>query len=455
MGQYIFLIILCVAIYGYFRQYSQFPFSFYLLLTVAFLPNIRWEVMGSTVRFSQIVCLAAFFELVVEWIRKRRKICFDSFDLLIVLMIPFLFIGSLFNSQYPIASVKQSLLFLPFLAGYFVIRNYLITPEHFRVAYLFLCRIGTVWMTVSVYLFGLNLLGLDSGAVYLKYGSLMLKSSMIVANNFGTTSTILFFLILFPFLFKSERREIYLFDLLGLTASLACIILSFTRAAWMGFIFGAFVSVFLIKGVNWKRVWTLSIMIFVIIFVTFFGNAHVIDYHSKVTSFFSLFRQVLGSDLKMRVLKKEAIDSGNASLNSICWRIDISKKAIRDWARDPWLGRGTNSLMLSSQNQAEYHIPVCFLFILHDWGIFALFLHLLFLFSSFSGFILGLIKGRNLDYKNLLKGLIAVILISILMCQFASPIQLFVYWMFCAMFASGAFLFGKQRKREFIDANRF
>jgi O-antigen ligase len=141
---------------------------------------------------------------------------------------------------------------------------------------------------------------------------------------FGTMAVIIALAIFIGLFFAKGNRAIFIFLFFSLGCTLYAAILSGTRGAWIGFLGGAPLGLFLmIKALPKKRLIQISILsILIFVFVGIIGS-DMIAQRWETTNYY------------MKIHKKEQSKITNIGARFLMWRA-----AFRMWSRNPILGTG-------------------------------------------------------------------------------------------------------------------
>jgi hypothetical protein len=507
---------------------SGLSFPILLLLASAFFSKLSWDILGVTVRYEQLACLLLFVSILWEIYLKKRRAHFHFFVWLVLALIPFTFLSSLFVSPAPIYSLKKSLLYLPYFCGFYALFLNLDSREKLIRAWDFFYLCGGWVITFSIPFFFLQILNFDVEMVRVRMGNLWLTGPLVIANIFGSTAAIIFIIALVRIMKRLPEKSVRWFDYLFLAASVSGVMLSYTRSSMLGILLGfilvlpAMFRIMPIKKIIMPFILSIAIS-GVFAGTMFFGQkeasriyfgslpqsvytpksgfgkftsqkirnspsfawkmfvAHKEDRRNYVTSKKIWFSPSFPN--KMFVGQKE--DRGNyaasketpsstplsrkrfggqkdehrnyaaskitASSSSFIldkfsnffgrshgWesRYQVFLSAFKNWQINPLLGMGSESLLAKNGYDVTYYISSTWLTILHDWGIVALLLHLFFLLLLFSGLVKIFFRSKDGAARELSLSLIAVLIVSTLIYQSTTTMQLAIFWILLAFFGS-------------------
>ena len=154
-------------------------------------------------------------------------------------------LGSLLASPLPMASLRKTLIYFPYLAGFAALCHFLDSRERLTAAWDFLIYFGTGMVAISLVSYFLFLIGVDLGMVRVQSGIIWLRGSLVNPNIFGAAAGMVLISVLVRFLtsIKFPNRN-SIFDFGALIVVSAALVVSFSRAVWILVAMGA-VAVFL------------------------------------------------------------------------------------------------------------------------------------------------------------------------------------------------------------------
>ena len=437
---------------------NRLPWTVLWVLTGVFMSRIYWLTPAGTLRAEQLACLVLFGHFLIDLLRRREGPRFGLLPLLLLAILPLMFLGSLLASPLPMASLRKTLIYFPYLAGFAALCHFLNSREKLVAAWDFLIRFGTAMVAVSLASYFLFLAGVDFGMVRVQAGIIWLRGSLVNPNIFGAAAGMVLILVLVRFLFsvKFPNRNSIL-DFVALIVVSAALVVSFSRAAWILVAMGI-VAVFWFTRRDRKNWFPASaailLSVLITISITIIGSK---AYNAKL-DLNSRKAQESIVDRKLETkgeFGEPALDRFNSSASSSLvptatpfkqrlrynassarWRFTISIRALRDWVKSPIIGRGTDSMILSHPTIPQYYIPVTWVVILHDWGIVALALYIVFLLLT--GFRLWKRRFLPASPPGLFLAVFLVFLFQTLQTQFGSTLQLSSFWVLAALFAVAA-----------------
>ncbi len=218
-----------------------------LFFTLPFLP---------TMMLAGIVILS-FISFALKYVRGKRIIKFDIFDILITLFCIIIFLGGLFSAG-KLSSIPPSLMYICFLMSYFLIKNLLSTKE-------------LIYRCVSLALFSGMLVSIYGVYQYFftSANSKWIDTNMFTDIKSRVVSTfdnpnvlgeylIMIIPIVIGMTIVAKNAHLKLPCLMVLALSGGCLIFTWSRGAWLGFIFSAIIF-FLILDKKTVMAFTLGI----------------------------------------------------------------------------------------------------------------------------------------------------------------------------------------------------
>ena len=429
---------------------DRLPWTALWVLASVFISRVYWLTAWGTLRAEQLACLALFLHYLIDLLRKRQWPRFGVLPLLLLAMLPLMLLGSWLNSPFPAASLRKTLIYFPYLAGFAALCHFLDDREKLNAAWDFLTLFGTGMMAVSLAGYLLFFAGIDLGMVRIEFGVIWLRGSLANPNIFGAAAGLVLISVLARFITSNQfpgRRSF--FDLGALVIASAALVVSFSRAAWVLAMLAA-AAVFLYarrERKNWFP--ALSALLLSVLIISMIASSGSKAFNAKL-------------ELNPEIRPASAGEFGepaqdrfvNAPYNALAptaapfqrrlqydfsslrWRFVTSWRALRDWQKNPVMGRGTDSLMLSHPGIPQYYLPVTWVAILHDWGIVALALYIAFLLLA------GSHLGKRLFLPSAPSGLaLAIFLVfffQTLQSQVTTTLSLASFWVLAAVFAAAA-----------------
>jgi hypothetical protein len=384
---------------------------------------------------------------------------------LVLALFPMMLISSLLGTKYPILSLKKSLIYVPYLLGFMALVAYMSKKENLMRTWNFFYVAGCAAVAVSVVGFLLFFLGIDAGMVRMEWGTFSLRGTFIIPNILGSSAVIVFLTAFMRLISKNEQRKNPGLDLLALAVAVPGLMMSFTRAAWicglLGILLGLLFSV--------RRLALKSTLLTLAVMVASVGLTYVATSHLKPPAGQAVKERTMGEfgepekdqywipqetnriDYlgKIRETGKlqEALQDDRTFQQTLAddhdyvtmqRRIQTAKAALRDWLSSPVIGRGTDSFLLENNNRPEFYISSTWVTILHDWGLISLLLHGLFLLLVFLGVVKMMLRSARLSVKVFSSTLLIVLILTSIMYQISTTIQLAIFWVLLAFFSSAA-----------------
>jgi O-antigen ligase len=219
--------------------------------------------------------------------------------------------------------------------------------------------IEAIYGILSVFLFTS---GVNIGGAHAPYGDLYARGTFLEGNIFGSFEMIVGLLLL-SFLFSPHFTGSKSIILIGFVIVLVATVMSFTRAAWIGFLLGSFVYLLFVRQSLIFRVLNYFPLIFVALLLIAGGGYAVSNSLRQGAT-------PLGGAYIDRFQKIIEYESGTGSA-----RLQIWKESMHLWSRNPILGNGTDSIKVLAVGTEipkfgeDYWIPNSALLALHDTGI--------------------------------------------------------------------------------------
>ena len=199
-------------------------------LTFFMLPFVRTLVLGVTVLYTSF---CYFFKL----IRGKRTLSFRTTDIFITIFMGLIFFGGTV-SVAPEGSLPSGLMMACLMLGYFLTVNLINTAE-------LLGRITTAVISsaVIVSVVGICQYFLGEASQIWQDVNMFADISGRVTSTFGNPNVLAeYIIIVFPiaaaFLFSSESRRGSFKSFMACLLLFACLILTWSRGGWLGFIIG-------------------------------------------------------------------------------------------------------------------------------------------------------------------------------------------------------------------------
>jgi hypothetical protein len=460
---FVVLILFLSAVY-YLRR-PDFPFALYLLLISIFFSRIYWEVYGYTIRLEQLACLLLFLTLIYELLKKKLKLKVSFQAILVLALFPMMLISSLWGTKYSILSLKKALIYVPYLLGFLALIVYLQKKEDLIKAWNFLYAAGCVAVGISVIGFYLFFAGIDFGMVRMEWASFSLRGTFIIPNILGSTAVIIFVTAFMRLISKNEQKKNIWFDLVAMAIAVSGLMMSLTRVAWICGVVGILLALIF----SARRLAPKTMLLSLAVMMAAMGLTYLATTHLKPPVGKAVKERTLGEfgepkkdqywipqntnriDYSGKIQEtgkvKEALKddrtfhqtlTDNPNYITMQRRIRALKMALQDWLSSPVLGRGTDSFLLENNNRPEYYLSSTWVTILHDWGLIAFLLHGVFLSAVFLGIIKKILRTTQLSIKVFSSTLLIILILTSIMYQISTTMQLSIFWVLLAFFSSAA-----------------
>jgi multisubunit Na+/H+ antiporter MnhF subunit len=457
------LIVFLSAVY-YLRR-RDFPFALYLLLVSVFFSRIYWEVFGYTVRLEQLSCLLLFLTLIYDLLKKKLKLKVNFQAILVLSLFPMMLISSLWGTTYSVLSLKKSLIYVPYLLAFLALVPYLQKKGDLIKAWNFFYAAGCIALGLSVIGFYLFFLGIDFGMVRMEWGSFSLRGTFIIPNILGSTAVIIFVTAFMRLISKNEQKKTIWFDLVAMAIAVSGLMMSLTRAAWICGVVGILLGLIF----SARRLALKTTLLGLAVMIATVGLTYLATTHLKLPAGKVVKETTLGEfgepkmdrywipqktnrvdylgKIKETAKVREAIKDNRPFQQTLAEdqnyitmqrRIRASKMALQDWLSSPIIGRGTDSFLIENNNQPEYYLSSTWVTILHDWGLIAFLLHGVFLLAVFLGIIKRNLGTTQLSIKAFSSTLLIILILTSIMYQISTTMQLFIFWVLLAFFSSAA-----------------
>lgn len=457
------LIVVLSAVY-YLRR-RDFPFALYLLLVSVFFSRIYWEVFGYTVRLEQLSCLLLFLTLIYDFMKKKLKFKVSFQAILVLSLFPMMLISSLWGTTYSILSLKKSLIYVPYLLAFLALVLYLQKKEDLIKAWNFFYAAGCMALGLSLAGFYLFFTGIDFGMVRMEWGSFSLRGTFIIPNILGSTAVIIFVTAFMRLISKKEQKKNIWFDLVAMVLAVSGLMMSLTRAAWICGVGGILLALIF----SARRLALKTTLVSLAVMIATLGLTYVATTHLKPPVGKAVNEKTLGEfgepkkdpywipqktnridysgKIQETAKAQEAIKDNrpfqltltdNPNYITIQRRIRAAKMALQDWLSSPIIGRGTDSFLIENNNQPDYYLSSTWVTILHDWGLIGFLLHGVFLSAVFLGIIKRISRTTQLSIKVFSSTLLIVLILTSIMYQITTTMQLSIFWVLLALFSSVA-----------------
>lgn len=391
-----------------------------VLLVATTLSGLRYRTAGYTLRFDQVVLLFMIFGWILAYL--TGKVRFHKVPLLIPAL---LYVGSNFLSSTLFSPDKGTSYQGAFLLGVYVMM-YIMTvtvlrehPEKLKSAVKILLFVGAAQavfalVALSVHFGGVNIFGIDTRQIE---NNVSLSGGFEEANLFGAFSAALGLMFLAMLMKKNVGvRLLYLVP--GLTVLLLALILTFTRAAWVGFIVASLILIFLQKPkgnvFNPRAAAIVAVLAFTALIVA-------IPFANTLTS----------GSIGDRVGQIMEFSSGSGE-----GRVQAQQIALDRWQGAKIFGNGTLSL---PSNAVDPSILIRSWFYssvvqaLHDTGLVGLALLLWTQIGMIAIMVRGYLRSTDLFNRAALSGFIVASVALIIASQASSFLWLGFPWVFAGL----------------------
>lgn len=342
----------------------------YALLIASVCTAISVEVGSLTIRPDQVITLLVVNLVFLFLTSGRRPFITTTLDWWVIAYLLVNVLSSLLHAPDLKTSLRKCLLLTVTFSAYFATTQLIVNRKILSRIISLLIMIGifeAIYGIVSVYFFTS---GINIGGAHAPYGDVYARGTFIEGNIFGSFQMIIA-LILTSFLFSAHFQHYKAPILMMLVLVLVSSIMSFTRAAWLGYIAGSFCYIFFIRKQLFYRVLKhLPVLLVALLLLGALGYILSVTVHSGSATLLDLylerFRNIVNSH-----------SSYSASARVLVW-----KKSIEFWQRNPILGNGTDSIKALAVGTTmpmfgtEYWIPNSMILALHDTGLVGLFLFL-------------------------------------------------------------------------------
>jgi hypothetical protein len=453
-----FLIIFLLSEVGvYWRRRPALPPALLLFIASVFLSRVYWKIAGTTIRFEQLTALLLFACFVLDLLRKKILFRLRWQVVLVLALFPLMLLSSFLASPAPWLSLKKSLVYLPYLLAFLAMVHYLSSAEKLQETWQAFYFFGAAAVSLSVIGFYLFYFGINVGMVRSEYGSLWLRGTMVAPNIMGSSAVIVFLAALLRLtgaeLGQAKERVM---DMAVLAASIAAVMMSYSRGAWLG----AFLGMIVVIVLRRRKLVVKSSALLPLIMV---GSCILV-------SLTTTWGGRLGSEEKngismgefgeasVDVVLRQDSDSKGRGVNYLKkikslkkierqdrWRFHVAREALKDWRFSPIIGRGTDSLQFRNErflpiDKFNYYIAITVLSILHDWGGIGLLLYCAFLLAALLGLARIFRSHIGPKQRESALALLVVLIVSTFMYQISSTMQLSIFWCLFAFYASAIFL---------------
>jgi hypothetical protein len=448
-------IVLLSFFYG--RRHRLLSFPLLLVIGALFFSRVYWRVSGVTIRFEELACGLLFLTFLYDLWRKEIRLRFEPLTILVLCLLPLMILSSLLESKLPLQSLKKTLVYVPYILAFLALVHYWADKERLRDAWNFFYLAGTIALGISLIGYILFFFGINVGMVRAALGSLWLRGTAVIPNILGTMAALILIVSFVRLIFQNKigfRDWRYIAALIIATA---CVMLSFTRAAWAAVVLGL-IAVLLL---SFKRVSVKPVLLGLTLVIGTAGLTCLATIRLKppeltikpgvtmgeygeedLDKYWSL-SSVEGVDYWDKILS--IFHKGKYSM-TITDRLRTYRKALHDWRTSPLIGRGTDSFLLEHENKPLYYIPSTWIAVLHDWGLVGLVLHIIFLLWVFVGLLKISMRTREPFPREFSLALMVILIVSMLMYQTATTMQLSIFWVLLAFYASAVSVFSPTKR---------
>lgn len=420
------------------------------VLASVFISRVYWLTPWGTLRAERLACLALLLHYTIDLLRKQQWPRFKLLPLLLLAMLPWMVLGSWLASPVPAASLRKTLIYFPYLAGFAALCHFLDNRERLAAAWDFLIKFGAGMAAFSLAGYFLFFAGIDLGLVRVEYGIVWLRGSMTNPNVFGAAAGMVLIATLVRLLTShASLAKRSLIDLGTLAVAAAALVVSFSRAPWALSILAASAAFLFTRRHRHNRFAAFSVLLATVLLTSMAASAVSTSYSARLKLDPGL-RPATAGEFGELVLDNFWNSYRNAytpidtpfrarlqnSSVTVHWRFAVSSQALRDWLKSPIIGRGTESLMLSNPGKPKVYIPVTGVAILHDWGIAAFALYAAFLLLAACRLWTRLRLPS--PERDLFLGIFLVFLFQVLQTQVTTTLPLASFWVLAAVFAAAA-----------------
>jgi O-antigen ligase len=398
----------------------------YALLLASACTAVSVEVANLTVRPEQVVTLVLAAVLFFSLFSGKRPAITSSLDWLIFSYLLVNVLSSLLHAPDVKTSLQKCLLLTITFTAYFVSTQIIRSNKLLSRIILFLVLLGVVeaiYGIVSVFLFTR---GINIGGAHAPYGDIYARGTFIEGNIFGSFQMIIA-LILTSFLFSSYFKQWKAALVIALALVLVSSIMSFTRAAWLGFLLGFFVySFFLRRQVLARILQRLPILFITLLLIGTLGYTLSVSIKKGNVSLLDLYVARF----------QRILDSRSTTASS---RLQVWEKSIEFWRRNPFLGNGTDSIKVLARGTNmpmfgdDYWIPNSMILALHDTGIVGLLLFSAIQIAFLMKLWLAMRRTKSAYHQAVLEGFFAAFIGVQVAYFFTNAFWLVFIWVFMAI----------------------
>lgn len=444
----IFAVFVAALSLAFYRRRRSLPPAVIFLIVALFFSRIYWRLGGFTLRWESIACLALVLNFALDVWEKRETFALEAKTGLVLALFPFMMISSGLVSPDPLLSLKKTLIYVPYLLAFTALVRYFRQKERLVAAWDIFYAAGSLALSISTIGLVLFLRGIDLGMVRAEAGTLWLRGTFIIPNILGSTAVLILIIALVRltsprgrFGFRSWPHAA------ALVPATACVLTSMTRSAWICAAFGIIlVAAFAFQGRRAKPA-----LVGLAVIAASAGLAYWVTTRMPARLGPVPQGKTLGEygepglDLywkpgpqldHMDFSRKTGL--GNGPTRTLMSRVWTAKTALDDWRLSPIIGRGTESLSISHGFRRVFYISSTWLSILHDWGLVALGIHLAFLVLVFLGLWKAFRASIGPPSPTLAFSLLLIFILSTVMNQVSTTMQISVFWVLMAFFAAGS-----------------
>lgn len=440
--------LLAAACLAYYRRHRDLPPTLLFLLAALCFSRIYWRVHGSSLRLESFACLALALNLVYDLIAKKVRFRLDAAGVLVLGLFPAMIIPSVLVSPSPLISLKKTVIYVPYLMAFAALRCYFNDERKLRRAWDFFFAAGTLALSLSFVGGLLFWAGIDLGMIRLQAGTLWLRGTMAVPNILGSTAALILVTALVRLTSGAGPTRRVIWRALPVVPAAACVMMSMTRSVWLsaGLVGAALLGYALSKHL-WKPAVLGSALLVGTVALTYLATTripeHIVPVHDGRTmgeygepdlDYVPKLRPETGFNYTVRLVPSPS------KRNTLTSRLWTANRAIQDWRQSPIIGRGTESLLISNRFKPGFYIPTTWVAFLHDWGILGLGLHLAFLLVVGLGLLRACSRPGSPLGRELALNLLIVLALTTALNQVSTTMQLSIFWVLAAFFASAASL---------------
>jgi O-antigen ligase len=404
----------------------RLPWGAYLLLIISLLSALRFEIGPVHIRPDQIVTVLLSLICIAALVSRKQTLALSSLDWLILAYLFCNVFSSFLHSPDLRMSLQRCLLLTVTFASYFVVTQLIRTPNAVKTIFKILIVAGVLEAFYGILSVLLITKGVHTGGAYYTFDDIYATGTFQEGNIYGSFEMMIS-LILVSFLLNPHFRKQSIWIVFCLIAVLIASVMSFTRAAWLGFAAGC--GAFLIF--DRKRILTaiksyLPLILGSLILLLVVGYTLSVSIQRGSVSLMTLYQQ--------RVERLLEYKSGSGSDRVRMWQ-----GAYEYWKRNPWFGNGTDSIKVLARGSSlpvfgeDYWIPNSLLLALHDTGLVGFFcfclIQLVFLWNVRSA------MKRTSDpfFRSVLGGFFAAFVGVQIAYIFTNAFWLIFIWVFMAI----------------------